>query len=254
MKKTKIYAILISVAFIIATLLSLVFLFSVKSIDVEYKLYEQKDVTKIQQTLESYKNKNLIFLDEKEVADSVKFDTGIKVTNVTKKFPNRLEITLLERREVYTLKVEDKYYTLDETGFVMKITDTAENNREKVYLELDGLAVKTTTVGENLRTEDDEFFYAILDMAESVNLSDCIKSVVLENNVEIQEKDAIFKTYTGVDIRIIEPKERGVDKIKKAFEIYDKELNDYYKLFSEIYVVLKNDGDIYAVWKNPNKA
>lgn len=247
MKNGKLYAILIGAVFVTVTLLSLFFLFSVKEVKTVCGVYGGADAENVQSSLDALLGKNMFFVSTKDVEEAVKEHTKYKVVSVEKAFPNVLNVEVAERREVYRLSVGGALYSLDETGFVLGTSAGEAKEREIISLSLEGIEILSAEVGGQIKTSDDGLFYSVLSMAESVNLTDCIKSAnIVVNDAEI--KEARFSTYTGVEIVVDKPEKRGGDKIKKAFEVYDGGTKDFYKTFAYILVLEKDGGEITATW------
>ena len=246
MKNGKLYAILIGVAFAIAVIFSFVFFFSVKEVNAEYSVYSEEDTASVQQTLDSFKGKSILFVSESDVVSALAGYTRFKVVSVNKSLPNVINVQIEERREVYHLPIDGVTYCMDKTGFVLgKTAEPAGRDVIDVYFE--GIDVHSVTPGEILSTSEDGFFLSVLEMAEYAGLSDCIESVTFRDDRSVEIREAVFKTYTGVEIVVDKPDERGHDKIVKAFEVYNA-TSDFYKTFSRILVLETDSGEITATW------
>lgn len=245
MKNGKLYAILIGVAFAIAVIFSFVFFFSVKEVNAEYSVYSEEDTASVQQTLDSFKGKSILFVSESDVVSALAGYTRFKVVSVNKSLPNVINVQIEERREVYHLPIDGVTYCMDKTGFVLgKAAEPAGRDVIDVYFE--GI-VLSVTPGEILSTSEDVFFLSVLEMAEYAGLSDCIESVTFRDDRSVEIREAVFKTYTGVEIVVDKPDVRGHDKIVKAFEVYNA-TSDFYKTFSRILVLETDSGEITATW------
>ena len=247
MKNGKLYAILIGVAFAIAVIFSFVFFFSVKEVNAEYSVYSEEDTASVQNALDSFKGKSILFVSESDVVSALAGYTRFKVVSVNKSLPNVINVRIEERREVYRLTAADGVtYCMDKTGFVLG--ETAESaGRDIIDVYFEGIDVLSVTPGEILSTSDDGFFLSVLEMAEYAGLSDCIESVTFRDDRSVEIREAVFKTYTGVEIVVDKPDVRGHDKIVKAFEVYNA-TSDFYKTFSRILVLETDSGEITATW------
>lgn len=256
MKHGRIYAILIATAFFIALVCSLVLLFNVKEVEISYSAFDVAEEKPATEALEGFIGKNILFLKESEAEERLAAYPRFKVANVEKRYPNALKITVEERREVYRFFDGEKTFCLDETGFVLEVkSGELSSERDKIKItvssrEEENIKTKiyTERSGEKIRTSCDELFYSVIKMARSANLTDLIKEITVTDSSEKILKDAVFSTYTGVKIIVSDPETRGMDKMKKAVEVYDEHTIDYYKTFSEIIVVLADDGEITATW------
>lgn len=248
MKNGKLYAILIGVAFAIAVIFSFVFFFSVKEVNAEYSVYSEEDTASVQQTLDSFKGKSILFVSESDVVSALAGYTRFKVVSVNKSLPNVINVQIEERREVYHLPIDGVTYCMDKTGFVLG--ETAEPaGRDVIDVYFEGIDVLSVTPGKilSISTSEDGFFLSVLEMAEYAGLSDCIESVTFRDDRSVEIREAVFKTYTGVEIVVDKPDVRGHDKIVKAFEVYNA-TSDFYKTFSRILVLETDSGEITATW------
>lgn len=256
MKHGKLYAILIAAAFFISLVCSLVLLFSVNEVEISYAAYGVAEENLATEALSSLKGKNLLFVKESEAEEKLAAFPRFKLSAVEKSYPNVLKITVTERREVFRLYDGTKTFCLDETGYVLEIVNKElPAERDKIKLSVSSreeekivATIYTTAAGELIKTSCDELLYSVIKMARSANLTDVIKEITITDSSEKILKDATFATYTGVKITATDPETRGMDKMKKAIEVYDLHTTDYYKTFSEIMVVLSSDGDITATW------
>lgn len=247
MKARRITVIIIAIAFFIAVLSICYFMFNVKKVDVKYSVSNEYDITDIDATLQKFEGENLLFLDESQVYSALEGYYNVKVLGVKKNYPNVLEVELRERITVFNLYYSEKTYSLDEEGVVLKITDgQVSESRDVISLELDGIAVNSLEAGGVINTSDNQLVMSAIEMAKSVNLTDCIKKVSLNE----LKKDAEFITYTGVSITVTKANERGVEKIEEAFDKYDKADIDYVKSHSRILVTLMDSGEMSVVWES----
>ena len=256
MKHGKLYAILIAAAFFISLVCSLVLLFSVNEVEISYAAYGVAEENLATEALSSLKGKNLLFVKESEAEEKLAAFPRFKLSAVEKSYPNVLKITVEERREVFRLYDGTKTFCLDETGYVLEIVNKElPAERDKIKLSVSSreeekitATIYTTAAGELIKTSCDDLLYSVIKMARSANLTDLIKEISITDSSEKILKDAVFSTYTGVKIIASDPETRAVDKMKKAVDVYDEHTIDYYKTFSEIIVVLADDGGITATW------
>lgn len=83
--------------------------FNVNEIIIENNiLINDKDIKEL---LSSIYNKNLIFLDNKEIEDALLQNSFIETFNIKKKYPNTLKIKIFEKKPIAILfKKNEKYY------------------------------------------------------------------------------------------------------------------------------------------------
>jgi len=252
MKTKRIAVILISIAFTIIATLSCVSIFSIKKIETTFAVGEDTDTKSVQAELDKFLGKNLTFLDLEDVKDAIKDFQYMEIVSISKQYPNVVKVEIRERKEVYYFEHDDSVFVMAKDGFVLNRYDkdefTGSSSREMIYLSITGLAVSNVQIGTKISTDDDLMLSTVFDMAETVFLTDCIKTIELLKAVEREE--AIFYTYTGVKIVVPKVKDDGVNKIKVAFDAYDlsEKAGDYEKTFKTIVVVKTDDGVIYPDW------
>jgi len=237
MRTKKLAVILISVVFAIVVLASSIAMFSVKKINVSYAVGDETETYAVQEKLEEYKGKNLMFLKVDEVQKCLDDFYYLEVVSVEKDFPNAINVTIKERREVYDIVSDGTIYVTTDDGFVVdSYSDgaTQASSREKIRIELDGLSITDGGLGKRIATNDDELLSQVFTMAKSVNLINCIEKIAIKKDVASQ--DATFYTYTGVKILITDVLEYGlgVERIQKAFDSYDNIATDFQKTFLTI--------------------
>lgn len=259
MNTKKIATILISIAFLLIVAISGVGFLSVKKISVNYAVADTTEAEQIQSVLDEFLNKNLLFLDAEEVRNALKDYHYFEVLSVEKQFPNVVNVSIKERREVYYVNYQGEYFVTTAEGFVLNsfsagvaIGDVSVA-RDKIILDLNGalggLQVKSIVPGSFIETEDDFAMRTIFEMAKSVNLTDCIKKITVDkihagaSSDYLYDYNVRFSAYSGVDICIEEVLIKGCEKAEKAFLAYDKILTDYQKTFGEIQSILTYDGE-----------
>lgn len=255
MKSKKIGSILIGVVFTAVVLVAGFFAFTVKQIKGKFTFTDNVDSVAVQNTLDKYSGGNLLFFNADEMIKEIEADPYLKVTGVEKKFPNVLEISVIERREVYLLEYSGKTYIADQTGFVLaELTEERKNSadfnpRAFINLGFEGnISVKSLSVGDVLKTDCDDTLATAFVLAEEARLTDCIKDMTVSIGVKL--KDVLFDTYTGVRIEIQNVNVKGAEKARKALTLYDNETSDYVKTFDKIIAYEYKDNEIKVVWTN----
>ncbi len=250
MKLRKSFAIVIVVLFLLVAGFSFTSLFSVKKVDATFSVSDDTKVYDLQSRLDKFLNKNILFLDTQEVYDAFSDFHYMEIVSVNKKYPNVIEVNVIERREVYYLSYGTNYLVTTEDGFILKLiskNSVVANSRDKIILFLDGVSILDATIGKTIKTDNDNLLNTVFEMAKSVNLTDCIKNVkVFSPGSEFS--DVTFGTYTGVDIVIEKAEISGVDKVKEGFNAYDLRASDYEKMFSKLAVFMDKDGNIQVNW------
>lgn len=245
MKKGRLYTILIATAFFIATVLSAFVLFSVNSVDVTF-YSNSGNVEDITQELSRFKGKSLLFLDLDDVTISNEQFPDFYISKVEKSYPNVLKVEVKERRGVFAIRNLDDVVLIDEDGMCIRNISEEQIDREVVTINLDGIDVVKSQLGYKLETSDDQFVYAVFDMAKEINLTDCIQSISVVSAT--LKKDAIFNTYSGVSIEVVNAIDDGIAKIVEAYNVYDQFADDYQKSFDKISVYKDVNGNIIPIW------
>ena len=251
MIKKKILVILISIAFAFIVLFSCASLLSIKKVEVNFAL-ASSDVQNVQKILDKNLDKNLLFLDEKEVEDLFKSEPYLEVVSVDKKYPNVLSVNVKERREVYKIDTGLKSYVLDESGVVLNDTGIAKQGGEIIDLSFIAfknnpnlntkIEVVSAKLGEKLKTTNDQVFNRTLSIAKSVGLFDCIKKIEIEY-CSGEEFDVGFETKTGVKLHVVDLLDDGERKGQVCFDVYNQIATDYQKRFGNIEAMFGVDGE-----------
>ncbi len=79
--------------------------------------------------LADFKGKNLVFTSTNDIKNELESKSPyLKVEKVNKKLPNVLEVVITERKEAFTIKVDNYYYVLDNEFFCVAKKQVNENN------------------------------------------------------------------------------------------------------------------------------
>ena len=255
MRTKRLIVILSSCIFAVAILTSCLFIFTISKIDVKFTAEKGSQTMHLQQDLEQFSGKNLIFLKNEKVDEVISKYPYFKLDSVSKGYPNVLELEISQRIPVYRFIDQNKnVYLLDKTGFVVDcITEEQYKNLSLLTIELTFATDSSAnlTVGKPLNATDKDLFDSVLSMCDSIDLTDCVNKIYVNDNPEFRDVD--FYTNSGVKIQITSAYSRANEKISKAIQSYHN-AKDYYKTFDTITVfVLKSDGSIQCQWTNWNK-
>lgn len=231
MNTKKLSVILIAIAFTLVALFSCIGLLTVKEVRVTFAVAENTDSQAIQNELDKNIGKNLLFLTEEEVIESLKGNHYLEVLSVDKQYPNVINVSIKERREVYLIEHGGKTYVTNEDGFVLSDNALPTQTRNKIKLELgQGVNFSQIQPGSIIKTDNDELLSAVFEMAKSVRLTDCIESIKIDLQLgEIDKYDVTFNAYTGVALCVWDVLDMGQEKVVNAFRAYDELLTDYQK-------------------------
>lgn len=249
MRTKKMLVILISVLFCLAVLFSCIFVFSVKDVSVTFTVYSGEKAQKINQSFsDKFEGKNLLFISEDEVIEVLENNPYYIVESVQKDYPNVLSIKVKERKATYYIEDKEKVYKTNDYGVVLDVFDSNEftdrQSRDMIYLTLLGVKVTSSIKGEIIKTDCEELVSTVFEMSKAVNLTDCINHIdVVVDRTKIV-KDAIFNTYTGVEIWIENAHVKGCEKIVEGFNGYYDNADDYIKTQGYINVLMQEDDQI----------
>lgn len=77
---------------------------------------------------------NFFLIDTKQISDSVKRIPYIENAEVSKKFPNKVEIAVTERASSYVIKVNDEYYLIDIDGTILEKIENVDENQNIIII------------------------------------------------------------------------------------------------------------------------
>lgn len=93
--------------------------------------------TALKEELNGFINHSSVFLDLSEVRAIVEADPRFEIVTVAKDYPETIVVEVVERREAFAVKTADNvYYVLDDKGYVLGETDSAEG-----YILLEGFSL-----------------------------------------------------------------------------------------------------------------
>lgn len=237
--------------FVLTLVCSAVSLFSVKEVRAEFSVARRgEDAETAYRSLQNFKGVNLLFFNTDELKKAVEENPYMQVTEIKKTYPNAIDVKIVERREIYLLSVDGKYYVADEKGVVLKrvAESEASSYANVIRLNTDNLKINAPVPGSKLSSDSDETLYGAFALTEKVKLTDCIKNMKIARYFDGEwHYDARFETYSGVTIVIEKAETRGEEKIVSAFSSYDEEKNDYRKSKDYIIAYVYN-GKVEIVW------
>ena len=260
MKSKKLLIILISSLFAVVALVSVFMLFTVKQVKADYTVSEQSQTAdSVMSVLDKFVGSNLLLLDLEDVVSTVEENPYVEVFAISKKFPNVVEISVKERREVYVFDYLGKTYVANEDGFVLrevaeKDVSLVKSSRLLITVVFDGIHLTEVSVGDYIKSLDSDRIATSFDLAENAELTDCIDYMKISKTESttslvagVKETTISFVTYTGVEIIIDDAEVLGKDKVDEAFAVYNGETNDYVKTYKKIKAYIDVDG-VAIVW------
>lgn len=262
MKNKKIFLILISSLFAVVTIVSLFALFTVKQVSAEFNVSENCEyASETQKVLDGFVGQNLLFIDVDSVKNEVEKNPYVEVIDISKKFPNVIEVSIKERREIYFFEYGEKVFVADEDGFVLREVDSndissVENSRLHISVVFDGISLSSVKVGDFIKSVDIDRINVAFQLAKSAELTDCIDNMRVSKREStsspvagVKQTVVTFSTYTGVEIIIYDVEVKGVEKVEQAFDAYNGVTSDYIKTHKKIMAYISN-GIITVEWGN----
>lgn len=261
MKSKNLLIILISSLFAVIVVVSVFLMFTVKDVKANFNVSEESEnSSSIQKTLDGFIGANLIFLNVDDVKNAVEKNPYIEVLSVEKQFPNVIELSVRERREIFILTCNSKDYVTNEKGFVLKELSQDEANalrlsRLHIPLELGDIEITSANVGEYIDSPDMDRLNCAFSLAEDADLTDCIDYMRVTKRESttslvagVKQTVVSFYTYTGVEIVIWDAGTKGEEKLAEAFKAYDGESSDYIKSHSKIEAFIGVDDKVNITW------
>ncbi len=256
MKNKRLVITLLSLIFVAVVALFFTALYSVKDVHCEYSVYDSSDVEKAEEILQSFKGKNLIFLNENEVKNAILENTSLKVEKVEKVFPNKIEVKLTSRQERFAvLSPSGNYYVLDEDFTVVAIRGDISNSADELNNIVVDFQVENKPVLELKQTIDtvnDLRYKALRTCVEPFESPrDVIESITLYETEEAGNFRVFIKLREGVTIVVYKALTSTENKILAGLAKYAT-LADKDKLIGEIVCYQEDSGKIKAVYTNEN--
>lgn len=225
--------------------------FSVKDIDVTYSVYgETGDLA--EEILSQYVGRNLLFVDEAEIADRLKSATALKVDFVEKVYPSTIKVSLSSRQERFAISDgAGGYYVADEEYAVVDKRSTAANSTDaldNIVVRLDVGESLTLAVGGELPIEEKPYLKAFKTVVESFSSPrDEICSVLIYQTAEAGNYRITVTLRQGVRIVVYKATEKTFQKINAGISKLSA-LTDAEKLDGKIECWELDGGSVTAVY------
>lgn len=254
MKHKRLIVLFTTLIFVAILLLCFASLFSIKDVTVKFTVLDNNiEYSEVSEKLACFEKRNLLFLDTKEVEETLKNNGYFKVESVKKIYPNRLEVKIQERVEVFAVQSDDGYYILDADFYVVAHKEKNENRLDGVRnilltINVEGFDSRDISVGQTLSVVTNQAFVAMSNMYRSFSDSrNIISHIFIAPSAVGDTYRVTFTMVEGVKIEIWDV--AGKDfvnndaKINKAIEAYDK-LDDYKKTKGKILSFTDTDGNV----------
>ena len=198
---------------------------------------------------------NIITISKEKIIENIQSELhNVKVIDIERKFPNRLVISVMERKPLLAIKIRsaNKYAICDIDGYIMTVSDQISN-----YIVMDGVEIPVADgamVNSLEGTYIDTTRYT--EIAEVINLFQAFSRVKFSEDSGYDSEvcvglfesisfmdntdNIIIETRTGVRIKIVSVAVDTLLKAEQAISVYDS-LNDTQKKSGEILVSSSNE-------------
>lgn len=212
-------------------------LFSVKDITVNYSV-RTDETEEVLSLLEQYRDKNIFFIDEEAVKETITSNRYLKVLSVEKKYPNELVVNLVERTEYFYYYDGTAYYYFDSEYFIVR-SESESNDKGNPLTEI----VLTDVNGKNVYTECSlkSVFLIPNDLNSQIDLCLELANDVQDNIVKI----IVVYTAENGNYRVkLQMREGVYIEIRKAGESFDEKVLAGTKFYLKLEEARKIDGSI----------
>lgn len=226
---------------------------SVSDVYVTFSVYGDEDVESATEIVNSYKNDFLPFVNLSEIERRLNENTQLKVESIEKRFPNKLNVVLSERKDFIAVKHLDRYYFFDEEYKFIESRETlksSSDNLDMVLLEFDKADYPQSSFlsRQPLDIGNEPVLKAVKSMISKIdNPRDFLKSVRIEERYINLTYYVYFTTLEGVEIEIRNVFDVPEKKIEAGINKY-LTLTDSEKLKEKIAVYKLDSGEIRAVF------
>ena len=190
--------------FVLATILSFVWLLQIRHVEIYVVAEETEEIEtyqKINSVIEAnYKGKSYYSVKESDVIATLSKDPYINVKSVTKVFPDRLKIEVAKRKERFAiLYIGEDNVTDNEYYLLKKVADGDMLGDEIIKITLQGISLREETLklGQKIGADSDAlvgYTTAIFaGFSDGVNLIEDVTVIGVRNWIR-------FNTKTGVVI------------------------------------------------------
>ena len=249
MKNKKLLIVISSLVFAAALILCASALFSLADISIVCNGdCSNIDQTELSRELDENLGKSVLFLSKEKIEKklSEKFPY-VKVESMVKSFPNRLKITVSERKEVFAVDSGGKYYILDAEGCLLAVKEQNANNIDGAPNSLIKAEIKSASVGSKVELKDFDIdaALAVADLMNRLSYSNSEirftlkKLAVGQNALQIATGYGVTFVIDGYTVRTAEK----ANVMLAAFNA----LSDDRKITGKLIVYVNSSGKTEAV-------
>jgi hypothetical protein len=209
-------------------------------------------VEKTENRLKNYNGKNLVFVNEAKLIEEIESESPyIKVIDVEKKFPNKISVTVEERKECYSVAVDGSYYILDSEFYCVAKRNENVSNVEgaknvNINLNVSDYSVNALIVGKQFALTDEVTVSYLKTLTPYI-----VNNVANINSVTIKVKENSYynRQFTlemveGVNFILDKADVNTVEKFNFAYSYYLQMPN---KSYSVLTVTVSDDTGEFIV-------
>ena len=218
-------------------------LFKVVDVSVQATVVSSSNEQVLEKTeacLQNYSGKNLVFVNEGELKNEIEGQSPyVKVEKVEKIYPNKIKVTVTERKEAYVVNYDNSFYVLDDEFYcVAKRTENVANvpNHRNILLNLNvaDYSVDALQVNKTF-TLNDEVSQSSLQSLTSVVLdkNDVISSITVKvKENAYYNRQITISMVEGVNFVLDKANENVTSKFNFAYSQYLLMPNKSYAVFT----------------------
>ena len=169
--------------------------FKVKSVDIQDNIhYEDKEIITLVQDLVG---NNIFEVNKKKIEDTITEELNwIKEVELSKIFPDKVIIKLIERKPSLKIVYKSEYFLVDDEGVVLDKISEENLDSYKDLILVKNAVNYNITIGEKIAKKNVLSCVEIYKVFDS-ELKSIIKEARLENNIS---GDIVFQTNDGKEI------------------------------------------------------
>ncbi len=150
-------------------------------------------------------NQNIFLTDLGEVEKSIERNPNIDVVDIRMILPSKIEITVSERIPTAIMQVLGQYLLLDESTYVLGVSDAPTGD----YLKVSGMQVKSFEMGKVVSSDEVDKLESLQSVLAALKKRSCLHLV---DSIDIEDENNIMM-MAGTDILI---------KVGSAYNIEQK--------------------------------
>ena len=185
--------------------------------------YNADDAELERQVLENNgikRGKSIFSLNKSKVIEKVESSVAnIRVINIEKKFPNRVFINYVKLFEYFEFSQNGEFYYVSNSGDIVRVGKTAEDNGEYIKLYIKGNAI-SPSLGAKFETENDFVNTALPILLSAIERIDARDVVVkLFEFADFSKNFVYLKTRTGVMFEL-QSCDNALEKLRLGVSVY----------------------------------